>query len=378
MSFSSEIIKSALLGTDKYSPKVDAALGADYEIITQNQEDKEDAFLKLAFSTFLYEECGIELRQKHFAESMAPGEEKAYASPKFNAFLRRYLQQNDEQMLAFCLKQLITKNQLVAPDIIPSLFKKVNKNNRNNISAVCGHRGAWLCTKNKNWQNIFIDHVELENFETANFESRKALLADLRNTDPEKVIELVKTFFSQENAQKRLEIVELFEINSGLYDEAFLNELLQDRSTKVVQKAIEILKGLVGSVVNKAFTEHLCNVLAIKEERVMLISKRKVLEIKANVKPSKLLFDFGLEAISSEKGFDDHLFWFAQCLVCTPPQVLENNYNVSKSEWLKLFLAHKDFLLVKPYLVQWIVQHKDATLAQQWLNEINEPNMELI
>jgi len=90
------------------------------------------------------------------------------------------------------------------------------------------------------------------------------------------------------------------------------------------------------------------------------------------------LFDFGLEAISSEKGFDDHLFWFAQCLVCTPPQVLENNYNVSKSEWLKLFLAHKDFLLVKPYLIQWITQHKDATLAQQWLNEINEPNMELI
>jgi hypothetical protein len=381
MSLEKELIKTVILGTAKYSPNAKSSiLSSELERIKATQTDNEDAFLKSSFLALNYFEAGSQLLKIETESAVAPHETKSYAPARFQRAFETSIKKGNTKLIAFGQEQLQKHNMIVSPQLIPALLNLANKHNElsNADFLDClGTRAQWLAQFNTSWSKLFKNQDQTKiDWETKDFSSRKAYLLELRSQNPLEVIQLLKVAMPQENANKRLGFLEVLEVNSGAYDEELLIELLQDRSPKVQQKATLLLRKMPGSIVNKAFVEHFFNAIHIKEERKMLINKKRLLVIK-ETRPADVLFSFGLEQISSVKGFSDHLFWMAQCMTVVKPEAIADKYILPKQEIFKLFLEHADFNLIRPFLVEWAINFKDAQLATMLIEKsgIMETNL---
>lgn len=372
MSLEKELVKTAILGTAKYSTNTKGSvLTAEMDQIKTLQKDSEDALLKASFLALNYYEAGAQTLEIDHDHDHAPDERRNYAPRSFQHALASALNNGKVQLMDYALQQLEQHSLLVAPHLIPQMLDFAAKHQSLAKPAFLhslGIRANWLSQFNKTWQKLYEQNIETNDWELMDFEARKHYLAHLRKTDPAEVVKWLAEVFQQENAQKRLGFLEILEENAGPYDEAFLLNLLQDRSTKVQDKAKEFLSKIPGSTVNQAFVEHFFNVVHIKEERRMLINKKRVLEVK-NKRPDDILFEFGLVEISSTKGFADHMFWMAQCVRYVNPEDIAEKYFLPKEEIFKLFINHQDYHLLHEYLAEWAINQKDAVLAHLLLEK---------
>jgi len=367
-----ELLKTALLGTEKYPVKMPEHIREQANAITAKQEDKEDGFLQIASLSMAYEAAGHNHPEHKTEASIAPKELRSYASKEFSAALRSFMRQRDPLMLQFALKACAQKKLLVSPDLVPTLLQQTTGTNKNTVLAVCGERGRWLAQMNPQWAPLYSQELNSEEWETGSFETRKELLQGLRKQAPEKAVSLISADFDKEGAQKRLELLECFAMGLGPHDEAFLTGLSKDRSSKVKEKAHYFLKRIPGSTINRAFLNFLSSVFHIKEERRLLLGKKKVATIDSSQTPEKELFDYGLEKISSEKGFEDHWFWTMQCLEIASPQWILEQYGETATDLLKLLLTQPKRNLFIPYLIRWAVHFEQQEVAQL-LTELDLP-----
>lgn len=374
MGMSNDLLKTALLGTDKYPVKAPAALAEMAQKIQERAEDKEGAFLQLAATAFTYQAAGKDYPVHNFENETAPDEQWPYASHQFSATIRSFIKQNDKIMLRYALKCCAQKQLLVSPDLIPALLQPANSTTIDFIQAVCGERGRWLAALNPQWSSLYEASVDSEEWETASFSKRKELLTYIRKNAPEKAAELVSGSFQQESAQKRLELLEHFAIRPGIYDEAFLISLQKDRSSKVKELAFAYLKRIKGTQVNQLYLNFLSQVLRVEEERRLLIAKKKVLRLQTDVQPSKELFEAGLEKISSQKGFSDHWFWAMQCLEVAHPDWILEQYGERAEVLLKMLLAQPHYDLLVPHLIQWAIEFQQSDLALQLTTYTSYPH----
>lgn len=372
MGMNEELLKTALLGTEKYPVKPPTYLQQQASAIAAKQEDKEDGFLQIAALSLAYETAGNKYPEHALEISTAPNESLEYASPDFSASLRSFMRQRDPLMLQFALKACAQKELLVSPDLVPSLLQQATNTNKNIVLAICGERGKWLAKMNPQWAPLYGDELNTEEWETGSFETRKELLQNLRSQRPEKAADLLSVDFDKESAQKRLELLDCFTVGLGSYDEAFLTSLGKDRSSKVKEKAHYLLKLIPGSALNQVFLNFLSDLMHVKEERRLLVAKKKVVGVDSSQMPSSELFEQGLEKISSEKGFDDHWFWAMQCLEVASPQWIFDQYGESATDLLKLLLAQSKKDLFIPYLIRWAVHFEQKDLAFQ-LAELDLP-----
>ncbi len=374
-----EIIKTALLGTGKY-PFQPGNYPEDISgKITTAQTDKEDAFLKHAAVTFLYEECG-QLPVKISAEiTPCPDEEKQLVGRDINFQLKSARTSNDEVLFDYLINRINNSRKVIGPEMVPIVLDKAitNRKNAKPLLTACGETGKWLCKLNKNWQIILAADVENSDWETGSLEGRKAYFQAVRKKNPAEALELLKQVFEQENANIRADFIFYLFVNLSLNDEAFLEESLKDKSKKVKENAQLLLQLLQGSKVNNLYLNYLAEAFTIKEERVMLISKKRVLQIN-NILPAEEIFKSGIEKVSSEKGVEDHIYWIAQMLSFVNTGLLAQKLQVKEDECLKLLLDHKQAKVFIPKLTSNAINFKNKTLALMLLQEENIASLQLL
>ena len=115
------------------------------------------------------------------------------------------------------------------------------------------------------------------------------------------------------DSDQRVRFLDALEININAEDEAFLETQLKDKSSRVKAEALRLLQLIPNSRISLLYLDYLKSAMEVGEERVMLISKKKKINL-IDVKPQEELFKLGMEKISSEKGVKDHHFWIAQSL----------------------------------------------------------------
>ncbi len=133
-----------------------------------------------------------------------------------------------------------------------------------------------------------------------------------------------------------------------------------------------------GTAINQLFIDYLIKSLSVKEERVLLIAKKKVLGIDANITPDEGLFKYGLEKISSQKGVDDAVFWVAQIFGFIDVATLASKFNLSIEEWLKLVLGDKNADVFKPFLKNAAIHFEDKFLSKKLLESGIKDGIELL
>lgn len=365
-----EILKAALLGTDKYVPQVFPALGETGLKIMAQPTDKEDRFLKLTIATLLYEEAGRKPIPVEGIMSECPAEILSSINENMSTKIRAALSAKDEVLFHYFIYLVHKRNQVLTAELVPAVLSKAleHKKVARQLLNACGETGKWLCGLNTSWR-MLIDETEEENvWETGSFDSRKIFLANIRKSDPAKAIGLLDGAIDRENAANKVMFVELLQARLSVGDEPFLQRLLNDKSQKVKETALSLLQRLQGSVVNRRYLDYLLGVIFVKEERYLLIAKRKVLTIREEVSYGNDIFSTGIGKVSSDKGVADYIYIIGQLLCFIDPAILANRLAVTEDELLTLLLQHKDAHHLRPFLSIAAAQFRNKVWAVKLLS----------
>lgn len=373
------IIKTALLGTDKvqYDP-IPQLSGIGNQII-ERQVDKEDAFLKNAAVNFLYNECGKIPNAYNGIEESCSEEIREELNAPTGFQIKSALRLKDDILFYYLVCRTNQAGKIFGADLVPEGLNKAlsQKKKAEAVLTVCGETGKWLASINKNWSTLYSSAPSGEDWETGNLEWRLNYFAGIRGEAPSDALTLLNDL-QQENANTRAEFIALLEINLSINDEAFLMSVLNDKSKKVKDIAIYLLKLVPGTAINQLFLDYLLKSLSVKEERVLLIAKKKVLGIDTSIAPNEDLFKYGLEKISSQKGVDDAVFWVAQIFGFIDVATLASKFNLQVEEWLKLVLGDKNADVFKPFLKNAAIHFKDELLSKKLLESGIKDGVELL
>lgn len=371
-----DILNTALLGTDKRSPATEG-LPADLQeaaaLITQNKaSDKEEQFLQLAALVFNYRQCGVApLQKESVGIEAAPAEERPYCSAHSMQVLKDILDTESIPLLGLWLEQCARKEQLIQPDLLPVVltlgmqYKKLQPL----LGDCCGKRGAWLRGFNPDWKfSIATTNEEL--WQTGTLEQRKAVLQELRAAQPEQAREWLLQIWAQEDANTRTELLGVLSINISEADIGFLEMLSTDKSKKVKELALQLLKQIPTSAIVQQYQGVLHQAVTLKTEKGLLgLSKKTSLEIELPTGIDESIFKTGVDKLSNNKELTDDEFIVYQLAQVTPLSFWEQQLNSDPEGVIELLQKDKKGKKLLSALIHAVVLRADARWAMAFMKQ---------
>jgi hypothetical protein len=343
------IINKALLGTEKGGLRKEdlpADLAGAHDAIIAAAPDREEVFLQLAALTYNYRQCGlVPLTQEATAIAPAAPEEKQYASAFAHGVLSE-LQESGSSLLRLWLEHCAAKNEIVQPEKVPSLLDIATKESelRALIQDCCGNRGAWLAQFNPQWgEAVSTDPNEL--FETGTPSERITALQQIGDVDPQRATELLQLAWPKESAATKAELLEAFAPYAGESDVPWLEALLAEKSVKVRDAALKVLKTLPPSSIVQQYW-------AILKESVRMVTSKGLLGFGSKTslqiqlaRVDSAIFKTGIQELSGQAKESDEAFVLYQLMGAVPPNLWEEQLRMEPEKILELFAKEHKALL---------------------------------
>ncbi|PZF74103.1 DUF5691 domain-containing protein [Taibaiella soli] len=375
MHFDDHIIQVALLGTDKQQlnlNEADDALQPSLRKIGDNPTlDSEEIFLQSLALAFNYKQAGVTVPVKvEAAIEPAPAEEKQYCSPAAMRNLRDILDLESGALLRVWLQCCADADFVVLPEFIPILFDEasVNRSLLPLVIKCCGKRGEWLIGFNKDWKFSATDNTA-EIWETGSSEQRKQALMQVRKADAGKALQMLEQTWTTEDAQTKTVLLGVLETNIGNEDVRFLEQIQNEKSKKVNDLAIHLLKLIPASSIVQSYVDALRKSVQIKKEKSMLgLISKKVLDVDVS-SVDESVFATGIEKLSNIKDLDDATYIACQLIQNVPPSALKTLLGVDYEEMANLFWQKKSFLLFA--LIGSAIKFRDVVCLQIALQKDN-------
>ncbi|MDX2245941.1 MAG: DUF5691 domain-containing protein [Bacteroidia bacterium] len=377
MSHIPEVLKSALLGTDKYMPAIDPDLPVLQKLET---EEKESTFLRQANLLFLMDEAGQPLRKLETQISPCFEEQEQEVSDQDMQRLNMFLTTNDEILFEYFISVCNRKNKVIQPYLVPAVLNKALSRIKTASPFInaCGEAGRWLCTLNRHWEPL-LKPTEMEgDWELGSMEIRKKYLLEQRKTNPREAVRLLEKILPGENAANRLELLDIMRLNPTSEDENFLLSLQKDKSQKVKYRASEILAQIEGTATQRQLLAALSQIVSVKEERHLLISKKKVLYFQKNAQIPETVFTLGIEKISATKGVSDSELWSFQILYFLGPSRVSAALQMEEGELLQGLLKLSAFRHLSHFVVSAVQKFTHTLWAKRLLEEMENAPIELL
>jgi Family of unknown function (DUF5691) len=337
------IINTALLGTDKKVPDTidmpEAAASAFALIHANEAADKEEKFLQSAALLYNYKQCGLmPLKKETVIAAAAQPETKPYCSNLSTQVLKDIFFEESIPLLLFWLKHCQAAGQLVKPELLPAVLAAGadNKKLQPYIAACTGNRGEWLCHFNEGW-HFSKQQPAAEQWQTGTPEQRKAVLKETRMTDLVVANEWLQQSWAQEDAASKLAFLEILSDTINSEDIPFLEKLSTEKSKKVKEEALYLLKCIPGSPVVLQYQQLLKAAVILKKEKALLgFSSKTVLQWQLPAAIPEEIFKTGIEKLSPSKDLPDEHFIIYQLMQHVPPSFWEEQLDGSPEQIIKL------------------------------------------
>jgi hypothetical protein len=232
----------------------------------------------------------------------------------------------------------------VQPEFVPVLLDLSIKHKplQSLLLSVTGKRGEWLLKFNEVWK-VETKLTDEEVWQTGTLDQRKDYLRKLRTFEPTQARELLRQSWAAENANTKSELLKALAENVSDEDVTWLEPLLNEKSQKVKDEALRLLKLCPGSSVVQKYWEILKESIIIKKERGLLgFGSKNVFEIEVISNIDESIFKSGIEKITSEKNVSDNDFILYQLIAAVPPSFFAQHFQLDKKELLDLFLKSKN------------------------------------
>lgn len=384
MNITEEIIKTALLGTERYAPFGFGAVQPLADKLTVKQDNKEATFLKSSFAYFLYEDAGKIPSKETHQPQICPAESLEYLPEKTASALKNCFDTKDDEMLFYIVRRCHQAHKIVPPELVISCIQKAITDKRvaRIFMVIGGQRAIWLCQLNPEWQKLLeFDGITIkanENiWELGTFNQRLEFLSELRSKNPSEATQKLSEIIDQESADNRLAFLECLETNLSLEDEDFLMGLRNDRSQRVKKIIFHLLLKIQGSYFNTLCINHVSQALSIHKKKGLLSSKQEI-AVDKSVIPSEELFSLGIEKVSSQKGFEDELYWLAQMLAYIHPNTLAKTTELEEMKLLELLMNAKEGKLLSPFIINCTIHFRHHAWALALIEKYKSQDMRLL
>lgn len=375
MNFWNNVVQTAMLGTDKkdiaQQDDLPEELLAAVKIINDNAViDAEEKFIQTAALGFNYRQSGTcPNPQPDATLSLAPDEEKLYCNAEAVQALKDILFEDSVGLLKIWLQLCVQKNQIVTPALIPALMdKSVQQKHLKTLVQQCvGQRGAWLSQFNSEWN--FAREIKFEDlWQTGTPAERKNTLQQLRISDASKAREWLKETWPVENANSKNDLLSAMSINISSGDIEWLECLLNEKSQKVKDQVLQLLKQIPTSTIVKQYEEFLSQSISIRKEKGLLgLSSKTIIHFDITTPVGENIFKSGIEKLSNRKEFSDDEYIIYQLMQSVPVQFWEKQFSLSPAEIIQMF--QKDEIKKKfiPAMISAVVQFKDTGWADAFM-----------
>lgn len=385
MEFWNNIIHTAMIGTDRKaieSNDVMDALQAPASLVLSNASiDKEEQFLQLASLAFNFRQSGfVPEKNERVSIASAATEEKGYASPASMQVLKDILLEECYPLLEYWMKRCEQQQQLVYPEFIPQLFDIAAKQKKLQpfILACTGKRGEWLCTFNSEWKFTASASAE-EQWLTGTTEQRKFVLKELRSSNPQEALEWLQKSWPQEDAQSKVIWLEILETNISEREIDFLESLQTEKSKKVKDAAIDLLKSIPSSAIVQSYSRILKQSVSVKKEKALLgMLTKTILQFSLPDVIEESIFKSGVEKLSSSKEISDDEHIIYQLIQFVPMSFWENQLLLVPKEIIEIFQKDAVGKKMLPAFVHAIKRFNDRNWAEAMVAYCDTTYIDLI
>lgn len=362
-----------MIGTDKKPLVMEEMPGLLAEAVsvidTNPSKQKEEKFLQLAALIYNYNQCGSLPLHAAAPMSESPAEELEYCDTAAVNVLKEILNEGIGSLLEFWLQLCYNKRLIVQSEIVPNLLMVAAHTIalRPLISFCCGKRGEWLGTFNSDW-NFVSGESDEDTWQTGTLELRKEVLRRTRTTDITKTREWLQQCWPQEDANTKTALLEVIAVNLNEDDIPFLKSLSAEKSKKVKDAALKLLKQIPGSDVVQLYQKVLSESLSIKKEKVLLGLKNKtVLQYRLPKEVDEKLYSTGIDRISSSKEITDDEYVVLQLMASVPPSFLEQLFGMAPGEVIEVLQKDESARRTLPAVRHAIIRFSDTTWAEQFI-----------
>lgn len=253
-----DLLSAALVGTGRSKP-ANQSTGTGLDSLWQELEaDPESLLLAKAASLHLFRQSGAKPASTQLSEPPpAQADPRKMLRPRSQGHLKRMLRGDFREVLPEFLEAVYKTNLQIPAIHLPALLHQgSDKALQAVVARVLGPRGHWLATQNPEWNWVGSGHSTPEqDWETGSNLQRLEALRLLRQPDPTKALELLKTTWASEPPENRAEFLGCLETNLSMADEDFLETVLDDKRKEVRKAAAELLARLPESRLVARMTE---------------------------------------------------------------------------------------------------------------------------
>jgi hypothetical protein len=370
MEYWNNIINTAMIGTDKKmisENELPSALTEAVSLIQLNNRiDKEEKFLQIASLAFNYRQAGVQpLPKETVSLQQSPAEEKLYCSKPALQVLKDIQSEDSIPLLKFWLQQAEAKGQLVHPELVPSLLSAgvQTKSLQTLVAACCGKRGEWLSRFNESW-NFSQNQTTEQLWQTGSPDQRRTIFRQTRTSDPSLARAWLQQTWAQEDANTKAAFLEIFAINICEADIAFLESLSTEKSKKVKEEALGLLKKIPSAAVVQLYQQVMQQSVELKKEKALLgLSSKLVLKFNLPATVDEAIFKTGIEKLSNDKAFTDDELIIFQLIRSVPPTFWQTHFSAGPQTVIDLFQKDNIGKKMMPALVIATSNFKDTDWA---------------
>lgn len=347
------VINTAMLGTDKLmignTELPEEIVQIANAIEASETLDIEEKYLKKASIIYNYRQCGfVPLQKQDIPLNKANAETSPYCSDLASGVLNDILEDGNDLLLELWLTHCDKSQQLILPDVLPTILDKAQKNQTLQTLAIkcSGNRGTWLSNLNPLW-DFFTVLPDEEIWQSGTLAQRVVLLKKMRQTEPAKAREWLQQTWTQENAANKVDLLKTLKTNCTPADLPWLESLLAEKGQKVKDEVIAILKQIPGSSIVKRYEDLLQQSVILKKEKALMGMMTKVsIQQRLPAAVDESIYKSGVEKLSGPKSnITDEQFVIYQLVCAVPPSFWEKQFDALPIQVIEYFEKYADALV---------------------------------
>jgi uncharacterized protein DUF5691 len=348
------LVAAALLGTDRRAPEPVVPPGAPADLgVALARRSPEEALLGAAAAWAVARRAGA-VADVGKPPAPAPEDPRPMCSPAAGRRLAAILAGEHRALLPEWLAAAEAAGVRPVPELLPALLDAAvtRTDLRAAVVAAAGPRGAWLAERQPRWA---FPPPDPERWTAADSRGeRRALLAELRRSDPAQARTLLESTWDEESAEDRATFVAALAEGLSPDDEPFLETVLDDRRKPVRRAAAELLWALPGS--------RLAGRMAGRAGPLITKTRRR---LRAAL-PAEVDEDMARDGIERDppRGVGERQFWLAQLLAAAPLATWPDRLGAPPDELVPLPIADDLGPLVHEAWAQAAVRQHDADWAR--------------
>lgn len=329
------IIKQLLLGSAQAGPlpKESQLQLEHWQLQHIGQEQLELQYLQALAAQSLFKKAELPLGQlpEEAPKTKKIQDEQQAAPQKASWMLQQILSRRQEELLPAWIDLAHSQNWRVAPDNLADIltFGSRHKELRPAIISVLGQTGRYLAQFKRSWSYAAIKELQEEELAQADFSSLLFWLQQERRLAPQNALKVIQQYWKEWSKKQRLEVLELLHLQISKADEAFLEEVQNDRRQEIRQAAVELLLLLPHTALEKRMQTALEQLIQYDGELLKVAAPEK---LTAQLKKDGIREHY--QAFSEGKNSN----WLAQMIASVAPSYWAKNWGLSPMACLQLAL----------------------------------------